>query len=48
MGKTAAVSMALIAVAMLLESCGGAKENFGHGYLIDARPGVDCINRPNN
>jgi hypothetical protein len=54
MNKPAAILMALIAVAVLAEGCGGGKGNFRsripdcEEVSANARPGVDCINRPNN
>lgn len=54
MGKPAAILMVLIAAAALVEGCGGRQENFRsripdcEDVTANARPGVDCINRPNN
>lgn len=54
MGKAAAILAVLMAAALLVEGCGGGQGGFRsripdcEDVSANARPGVDCINRPNN
>jgi len=54
MGKATAILAVLMAAALLVEGCGGGQGGFRsripdcEDVSANARPGVDCINRPNN
>ncbi len=54
MRNAATILAVLMAVAVVAEGCGGGKSGFRsripdcEDVSANARPGVDCINRPDN